>query len=62
MSKRKRQFDDDDIEVVEKTPCQDCYRIDWEFAHKDEHGNICKCDRCHALDKKTGEYKPKTLH
>lgn len=54
--------DDEKVEVVEKGPCQDCYRIDWEYAHRDESGKFFKCDKCHVWDSEQGRMVPRVLH
>ena len=53
---------DDGVEVVEKGPCQDCYRTDWEYAHRNDSGEFLKCDKCHIWDSNLGAMKPRVLH
>jgi hypothetical protein len=52
----------DGVEVVDKGPCQDCYRTDWEYAHRNDLGEFIKCDKCHIWDSNIGAMKPKVLH
>lgn len=67
MKKKKDQDglqdrESSDVEVVDKGPCQDCYRSDWEYAHRNDQGEFIKCDKCHIWDSNIGAMKPRVLH
>lgn len=53
---------DEEVEVVEKGPCQDCLSSDWEYAHRNEKGEFVRCNKCHVWDANVGAMKPRVLH
>jgi len=50
------------VEVVDKGPCQDCFRTDWEYAHRDSDGNFNKCDKCHYWNHNEKAMRPRVIH